>query len=139
MQRALDSLATQQAGRRAEEEKRRKLLQQKEREAREARAQKATDAAAPAQYDTAVAANASLMVDEEEAMVEAIEAWMEAHPELKDGRALDAYAIERQVPSAGGTVTASVAASAGASYFDYVAHMKRGGGGAWSVLNIEMA
>ena len=34
------------------------------------------------------------------------------------------------MPSPGGTVTASVAASAGASYYDYVAHMKRGEGGA---------
>jgi hypothetical protein len=31
--------------------------------------QRASDAAAPAQYDAAVAANAQLMVDEEEAMV----------------------------------------------------------------------
>jgi hypothetical protein len=31
--------------------------------------QKASDAAAPAQFDAAVAANASLMIDEEEAMV----------------------------------------------------------------------
>ena len=27
----------------------------------------------------------------------------------------------------------------GASYYDYVAHMKRSGGGVWSVLKIEMA
>mmetsp|Transcript_527 Transcript_527/g.1170 ORF Transcript_527/g.1170 Transcript_527/m.1170 type:complete len:275 (-) Transcript_527:95-919(-) len=139
VQRALDALGAQQASRREEEEKKRKLMQTREREAREARLQKASDAAAPAQYDSAVAANASLMVDEEEAMVEAIEVWMDGHPALKAGRALDAYAIERQVPSPGGTVTASVAASAGASYFDYVAHMKRSGGGVWSVLKIEMA
>merc|ERR1740139_1305398 len=88
VQRALDSLAAQQATRREEGERRRKLLQQREREAREARAQKAADATAPAQYDTAekkLAANAILMVDEEEAMVAAIEAWM-------DGRTLSCEA-----------------------------------------------
>lgn len=95
VQRAIDSLAAQQAGRREEEEKQRQLRQRREREAREARLQKASDAAAPAQFDAAVAANASLMIDEEEAMVEAIEAWMDAHPALKAGRPLDAYAALR--------------------------------------------
>ena len=58
----------------------------------------------PADYDAAVAANASLMVDEDEAMVEAIEEYFDAHEALKAGRALDSYAIERQVPGAGGVV-----------------------------------
>lgn len=138
LQRALDSLAAHQASRREEDEKKGKLQQQKDKEAREARAQKARDEAAPAQYDAAVAANASAMLDEEEAMVSAIEAWMDEHPELKSGRALDAYAIERQVAGPGGTVTASVAASAGTVYFDYVAHMQRGASGAWKVLKVEI-
>ena len=139
LQKALDSLAAQTAARREEEEAKRVAQQKAAAAAREARAQKARDEAAPAQYDAAVAANASLMLDEEEAMVAAIEAWMDAHPELKAGRALDAYNIERQVGGPGGSVTASVAASAGSEYFDYVAHMQRGAGGAWKVLKVEMA
>ena len=101
--------------------------------------QRASDAAAPAQYDAAVAANASLMVDEEEAMVEAIEEHFDAHEALKAGRALDSYAIERQVPGAGGVVVATVAASAGTQYYDYLATMKRGAAGSWTVLKIEAA
>ena len=71
-------------------------------------------------------------------MVEAVEAYMEAQPALKAGRALDSYAIERQVAGPGGAVVASVAASAGTSYYDYVAYMKRSVDGAWSVQKIEM-
>ena len=139
VQRAIDTLAAHAAERAAAEVKRKEEQAKKDAAAREARAQKARDEAAPAQYDAAVAANASLMLDEEEAMVAAIEAWMDAHPELKAGRALDAYNIERQVGGPGGSVTASVAASAGSEYFDYVAHMQRGAGGAWKVLKVEMA
>ena len=61
------------------------------------------------------------------------------HPLRRPCPPLSRYAIERQVPAPGGTVTASVAASAGASYYDYVAHMKRSEGGAWSVLKMETA
>ena len=39
----------------------------------------------------------------------------------------------------GRSASRTSAASAGASYYDYVAHMKRGEGGAWSVLKMETA
>jgi len=86
-----------------------------------------------------VAGASSMMVDEDEAMVEAIEGFMDAHPELQAGRALDSYAIERQVAGPSGTVIASVAASAGTAYYDYVAHMKRSADGVWSVQKIDAA
>ena len=139
VQRAIDALAAHAAERAAAEVKRKEEQAKKDAAAREARAQKARDEAAPADYDAAVAANASLMVDEDEAMVEAIEEYFDAHEALKAGRALDSYAIERQVPGAGGVVVATVAASAGTQYYDYLATMKRGAAGSWTVLKIEAA
>ena len=66
-----------------------------------------------------------------------IEAFVEQHPEAAGGRALDSFDIERQVAGPGGSVVASVAASAGTQYFDYVAHMRRSDAGAWSVQKLE--
>ena len=103
----------------------------------EAQRREARDEAAPAAFDATVAANAAVMIDEDEAMVEAIEEYMDGHPDLKRGRPLDSYAVERQVPGPGGTVVASVAASAGTAYFDYVAFMTRGSGGKWTVQKVE--
>lgn len=138
LQKALDQLAALAEKRAEAEEKRRREQQQKDAAARAARAQKAQDEAAPAAYDAAVAANAALMVDEDEAMVEAIQEYMDNHPELKQGRPLDSYAVERQVAGPGGSVVASVAASAGTSYYDYVCHMRRSGG-KWAVDKVEAA
>lgn len=137
LQKALDQLAAQAATRAEAVERRRKEQQQIGAAAREARAQKARDEAAPAAFDATVAANAAVMIDEDEAMVEAIEEYMDGHPDLKQGRPLDSYAVERQVPGPGGTVVASVAASAGTAYFDYVAFMTRGSGGKWTVQKVE--
>ena len=79
------------------------------------------------------------MADEDEAMVDAISEWMASHPDVAAGHAFDAYDIERQVPGPGGSVIASVVASAGIQYHDYVAHMKRSPSGAWSVSKMERA
>ena len=137
LRKAVDALAAQAVARGQAEEKKRKLEQEKAAKAREARAQKAREEAEPAAFDAAVAS--AQMVDEDEAMVEAIEAFMDGQPQLKAGRAIDSYAIERQVAGPGGSVVATVAASAGTNYFDYVAYMKRSDGGAWSVHKVEPA
>lgn len=141
LRRALDALDAHAASRAAADAKRRKEQHEKDAAARAARAQKAQDeaaaAAAPGQYDAAVAASSAMMVDEDEAMVEAVAEFFDAHPALKAGRALDSYEIERQVAGPGGTVVASVVGSAGTQYYEYAAHMKRGADGAWSVLKVE--
>jgi len=139
VQKLVDSLAAQAVKRAAEEDKKRKLELEKAAKAREARAQKARDEAEPAAYDATVAKSSQLMADEDETMVAAIEEHMDSHPELKAGRPLDSYAIERQVAGPGGSVVASIAASAGMDYYDYVVHMKRSGGGEWSVTKVESA
>ena len=137
LQKALDALAAHAAARADGEEKKRKLDQEKAAKAREERAQKARD---EAYFDAAAASSSSKdaqMVDEDEAMVAAIEDFVEQHPEAVGGRALDSFDIERQVAGPGGSVVASVAASAGTQYFDYVAHMRRSDSGAWSVQKLE--
>lgn len=139
LQRVLDALAANATARAEAEEKKRKHEQDRAREAREARAAKARAEAEPGQYDAAVANASGSLVDEDEAMIAAIEDFMDANPELKAGRAIDSYAIERQTLGAGGGVVVSVAASAGTSYFDYRAYMKRSGAGEWSVQKIEEA
>lgn len=120
------------------EEKKRKLDAERAAKAREDRALKAREEANPAAYDAAVAGASSsgAMEDEDEAMVEAIEEWMDSHPEAKAGRPLDAYSIERQVAGPGSSVVVSVAASAGTQYYDYLAYMKRSEAGAWSVSKV---
>lgn len=140
LQRALDALHTHAAERAASEEKKRKHDAEQARLAREARAQKAAEQAAPEAYDAAVAASSSQMVDEDEAMVEAIEAYVAAHPDTgKDaaGQSYDAYDIERQVAGPGGMVIATVAASAGTQYTDLAVTMRRSDAGEWSVSKIE--
>ena len=143
LQRALDALQAHAQERAASEEKKRKHDAEQARIAREARAQKAQEAQEPASYDAAVAASSSQMVDEDEAMIEAIEAYMAAHPESgkdpQSGRPFDAYDIERQVAGPGGLVVATVAASAGTSYTDLAVTMKRGDNGAWSVSKVATA
>ena len=139
LRKVIDELAAQEVVRSEAEEKKRKLDQEKAAQAREARAQKAREEAAPGAYDTVVAGASSQMLDEDEAMLSAIEAFMEAQSHLKAGRALDSYEIERQVAGPGGSVVASVVASAGTSYYDYVATMKRSADGAWSVQKIAPA
>lgn len=142
LQRALDALEAVAQERAAGEERKRKHNAEQARIAREARAQKAQEQQAPAAYDAAVAASSSQMVDEDEAMIEAIEAYVAAHPEAgRDaaGLAFDAYDIERQVAGPGGLVVATVAASAGTDYTDLAVTMKRSDGGAWSVSKVVAA
>ena len=136
LQKALDAMAEQAATRAEAEEKKRKLEQEKAAKAREARMRKAAEAAEPAAYDAAAAGASSSLVAEDEAMIEAIEAFMDDHPELKAGREFDSYDIERQVAGPGGTVAASVVASVGTSYFDLLATMRRSDAGVWSVSKI---
>lgn len=139
LQKALDLLVEQDKERNDSEEKKRKLEAEKASKAREERARKAREEANPAAYDAAVSsvAHGSAMVDEDEAMVDAITEWMEAHPDVEAGRGLDAFDIERQVPGPGGSVVASVVASAGTKYYDFVAYMKRSEAGAWSVQKMQ--
>mmetsp|Transcript_15186 Transcript_15186/g.39242 ORF Transcript_15186/g.39242 Transcript_15186/m.39242 type:complete len:276 (-) Transcript_15186:250-1077(-) len=137
LQKAINTLASHVATRKEKEEKKLKLDQERARKAREDRAQKAQEEAMPAAYDAAIVGQQAMMIDEDETMNEAIEAFMEMHSDLKAGRSLDSYAIERQVAGPGGTVVVSVAASAGTEYFDYTAIMKRGEGGQWAVVKIE--
>ena len=61
LHKAVDALTALADTRRAADEKKRKLLQQKEAEARLARVQKASELAVPAQFDAAVSANSQLM------------------------------------------------------------------------------
>ena len=142
LQQAIDTLSAHAVARQEKEEKKRKADSEAAARARAERAQRAREAAAPSEYDAAVAGASqqqAMMADEDEAMIEAIEAHFDAHPELKQGRALDAYDIERQVAGPGSTVVASVAASAGTAYYDYLATMKRGEDGAWAVSKIVPA
>jgi len=139
LQRGLDTLAAHANERSESEEKKRKLELERAAKAREERAQKAREAANPAAYDAAVAGAQGAMVDEDEAMLEAVEEWVGAHPEVISGRHIDTFEIERQVVGPGGTVIASVVASQGTTYFDYVAHMKRSDAGVWSVQKVEAA
>jgi len=136
VQKALDRLAASVVSSSEAEEKKRKLEQEKATKAREDRAQKAREEAMPAQFDEIVSKNQAMMADEDEAMVEAIEAYFDEHEELKGGAALDSYAIERQVPGPGSSVVASVCASAGTKYFDYTCHMKRSAG-EWTVTKVD--
>ena len=79
-------------------------------------------------------------VEWQHAMVEAIEAYVAAHPDTgKDaaGQSYDAYDIERQVAGPGGMVIATVAASAGTQYTDLAVTMRRSDAGEWSVSKIE--
>ena len=140
LQRGLDVLSAHAEARVASEEKKRKLDAENARKAREARAQKAAEEAQPAAYDAAVAGASQQMVDEDEAMVAAIEAYFDAHPEANTtGTPFDNFDVERQVAGPGGAVIASVAASAGIAYHDLVCHMRRSEGGEWSVSKVEIS
>ena len=141
LQKALELIAGHVVSRAEADEKKRKLDQEKATKARDARVQKAAAEAAPGQYDEAVSkiAHQDAMADEDESMVSAIEEFMSEHPELKGGRAYDAYSIDRQCAGPGASVVASVSASAGLAYFDYTAHMKRTPGGDWTVTKMEAA
>jgi hypothetical protein len=140
LRRALAALQAQAATRQENDEKKRKLDLEAAAKAREARAQKAREAAEPGAYDQAVAgaSAATMMADEDEAMIDAISAYLDAHPDSKSAD-FDCYDVERQVGGPGGTVIASVTASVGTQYFDLVAHMKREDGGAWRVLKVLQA
>ena len=132
LQKAVDELAQLTAARAEREEKKRKADAAAAARAREARAQKAREAAEPAAYDTAVAgasSQQSMMADEDEAMVAALEEHFAQAPALAP-LGYDAFDIERQVAGPGGTVVATVAASKGTRYVDYLATMRRGAGGA---------
>mmetsp|Transcript_14181 Transcript_14181/g.28542 ORF Transcript_14181/g.28542 Transcript_14181/m.28542 type:complete len:276 (-) Transcript_14181:58-885(-) len=140
LQEALDQLAAHAASQSEAEAEKKRKLQEKETAARRERAQKAKEITEPAKYDEAVAGASQEIVQEDEAMVEAIETFVETHPEVAPpDSVLDAFEIERQVVGPGGTVIASVAASAGTRYFDYAAHMTRSAAGAWSVQKMERA
>ena len=80
LQRALDALAAQTEERAASEEKKRRLDAEAAKKGREARAQKAAEEANLLAYNAAAAS--SLIVDEDEAMVEAIEEYVRGNPEL---------------------------------------------------------
>lgn len=144
LSRALDMLKAQAEARAVAEEKKRKLDNEKAAKARVERAQKAAAQANPSAYDAAVASasNSSMMADEDEAMIEAIEEYMESQQSNALGP-YDHFEIERQVPGAGaaaGTVVASVAASKGVGqYDDLLCFMKRDGDGAWTVSKVERA
>lgn len=139
LQRAIDELARLAAAREEREDKKRKADAAAAAAARAERAQKA--AADPSKYDEAVAAaNSSAMADEDEVMISALEGYFGDHPELATGpRPFDTFDIERQVAGPGGTVVASIAASVGTTYVDFLATMKRSEGGAWSVNKIVPA
>lgn len=137
VQRAVDALAAATAARGAAEEKKRNEEAAARKKARAERQRAKEEAAAPEQFDAAAAGAAGAMVDEDEAMVEAVEEHFERHPEVRLGRDLDNFEIERQVPGPKGSVVASVVASAGTKYFDYVAYMTRSQAGEWSVQKVE--
>jgi len=139
LQCAVDELSTLIASRQEREEKKRKADAAAAAAARAERAQKA--AADPSKFDAAVAAaNSSAMADEDEAMVEALESYFSEQPELATGpRPFDAFDIERQVAGPGGSVVASVIASVGTTYVDFLATMKRSEAGAWSVSKVVPA
>mmetsp|Transcript_30999 Transcript_30999/g.51386 ORF Transcript_30999/g.51386 Transcript_30999/m.51386 type:complete len:277 (+) Transcript_30999:33-863(+) len=139
LQCALDEIAKQIAARSEAEEKKRKKEHERAVQAREARSAKKREESEPARFDAAVAGASSMMVDEDEVMIAAIEAFMDAHPDLKKGRNLDTYAIERQAPGPADTVVATVTASERTNYYDYHAFMKRSKHGEWSVQKIEIA
>ena len=139
LQRALDALAAQTEERAASEEKKRKLDAEAAKKGREARAQKAAEEANLLAYNAAAAS--SLIVDEDEAMVEAIEEYVRGNPELCSivPGGFDHFEIEGQTTGPGGVVIASVAASSGTKYYDLVAHMKRSEGGQWSVSKASLS
>ncbi|KAJ1625313.1 hypothetical protein T492DRAFT_1040867 [Pavlovales sp. CCMP2436] len=139
LQRALGALDSQAAARLEGEEKKRKLDAEKAAKARDERREKARDEAASSAYGAAAAGASGTMIDEDEAMVSAISAWMDAHPDVMAGRDFDSFEIERQVPGPGGVVVATVIASTGTQYFDCVAFMQRGAGGRWTVTKVEIA
>lgn len=140
LQRALDALKAETEERAATEDKKRKLDAEAAKKGREARAQKAAEEANLSAYDAAVASSSSMMVDEDEVMVEAIEEYVQGHPELCSNvpGGFDHFEIESQVGGPGGTVIATVAASNGTKYYDLVAHMKRSEGGQWSVSKVKL-
>lgn len=140
LQRALDALTAQTEERAASEEKKRKLDAEAAKKGREARAQKAAEEANVSAFDATVASASSMVVDEDEAMVEAIEEYVRGHPELCSDvpGGFDHFEIEGQVAGLGGTIIASVAASKGTKYYDLEAHMKRSEGGQWTVSKVKV-
>ena len=138
LQRAMDALTAQTEERAAAEEKKRKLDAEAAKKGREARAQKIAEEANLSAYDAAAAS--SMIVDEDEAMVEAIHDYVQGHQEVCTDvpGGFDHFEIESQVTGPGGTVIASVAASSGTKYYDLVAHMKRSEGGQWSVSKVKV-
>jgi hypothetical protein len=138
LQRAIDALTAQTEERAATEEKKRKLDAEAAKKGREARAQKVAEKANLSAYDAAAAS--SMIVDEDEAMVEAIHDYMQGHKEVCADvpGCFDHFEIESQVTGPGATVIASVAASSGTKYYDLVAHMKRSEGGRWIVSKVKV-
>ena len=138
LQEAKDALTALTEERAASEEKKRKLDAEAAKKGREARAQKAAEEANLSAYDAAAAS--SMIVDEDEAMVAAIEDYVQGHPELCSNvpGGFDHFEIESQVAGPGGAIIASVAASSGTKYYDLEAHMKRSEGGQWSVSKVKV-
>jgi hypothetical protein len=145
LRKALELLEAHTAQRAANAEKKRSIEQVNARKAREERMQKARDEAASAAFEAAAAAGggssggASALADEEEAMVDVIAAWLAAHPEQAAGRSYDHIEIEARVPGPGGSLVASIVASAGTQYYDGAAYLKREADGAWTVSKVEIA
>ena len=88
---ALDQLAAHAASQSEAEAEKKRKLQEKETAARRERAQKAKEITEPAKYDEAVAGASQEIVQEDEAMVEAIETFVETHPEVLPTLTLGTY------------------------------------------------
>eukprot|EP00931_Biecheleriopsis_adriatica_P107484 TRINITY_DN81828_c0_g1_i1.p1 TRINITY_DN81828_c0_g1~~TRINITY_DN81828_c0_g1_i1.p1 ORF type:complete len:243 (+),score=69.84 TRINITY_DN81828_c0_g1_i1:38-766(+) len=141
LQQGVDALAAQAVARVEAEDKKKKEDEEKARAAQKEREKKKQQEAEASKFDAAVAAMnaAGGMADEEDSQLDAIESFMDANADLKAGHMFDTYEIERQVAGASGTVVVQFVASAGTSYHEYTAHMKRNEGGEWSVSKIEKA
>lgn len=141
LQRGVDALAAQAISRTEAAERKIKEDEQKAIAAKKSREEKKKQEEEAGKFDAAVAAISAAsgvdMVEEEDAQLEAIEAFMDAHADLKDGKNFDSYEIERQVAAGAGTVVVQFVASSGTSYHEYAAFMKRSDNGEWSVSKID--
>eukprot|EP00404_Azadinium_spinosum_P004554 CAMPEP_0180478568 /NCGR_PEP_ID=MMETSP1036_2-20121128/32848_1 /TAXON_ID=632150 /ORGANISM="Azadinium spinosum, Strain 3D9" /LENGTH=241 /DNA_ID=CAMNT_0022486097 /DNA_START=44 /DNA_END=766 /DNA_ORIENTATION=+ len=140
LQKGVDALVAQATARTEREEQKKKEDEAKALAAQKERQLKKEQEAEAGKFDAAVAAMSTAsgnMVDEEDSQLEAIEEFMDANPDLKAGHNFDAYEIERQIAGANGTVVVQLVASAGTSYHEYAAYMKRSDAGEWSVTKIE--
>merc|ERR1712194_279248 len=140
LQKGVDALAAQAASRAEAAERKRKEDEQKAKAAKKAREDKQKQAEEAGKFDAAVASISAAngnMAEEEDAQLEAIEAFMDANPDLKAGQVFDSYEIERQVAAAAGNVMVQFVASAGTSYHEYNAFMKRSDAGEWSVSKVD--